>query len=265
MRKTLRVIGYICLSLFSVDFIISVIDWLARWDWMEAFVGTHPRIGAFLRTPFSSMTMAVFGFVALWAERHLKAPNLIARYANFRAIPDLHTTTMRVFFDTQNQVPGWDKVRIDWDWFVEVQFANASETPCTIDGLKVEISLGTWKDKQIFRSEYVEDLDDFDIDMSLDRQGNGHGQRYVGERYRSIPRLMGEIRNKPLLQEIGYRGWLHFKVHQVNQREMDSGKIRIDLWLIDAMQRKHELRFTKKDERNWDKNFYIGPAAKTLR
>ena len=74
---------------------------------------------------------------------------------------------------------------------------------------------------------------------------------------------MGEIKNKPLHQEIGYRGWLHLKVHQVNQREMDSQKIRIDLWLIDAMQRKHELRFRKKDERDWDKNFYIGPAVKT--
>ena len=118
-----------------------------------------------------------FGFVALWAERHLKEPNLIARYANFRAIPDLHTTTMQVLFNSQSKAPGWDEARFDWDWFIEVQFANASETPCTIDGLKAEISLGTWKDKQIFRAEYLEDLDEFDIDMSLDGKGNGHGQR----------------------------------------------------------------------------------------
>lgn len=263
MRQTLRVIGYACLSLFSIEFVIGVIDWFARWEWMEAFMTAHPHVAAFVKSPFSSMTLVVFGLTALWAERRLKQPNLMARYANFRAIPDLHTTSMKVMSDTQNKVPGWDEARFDWDWFVEVQFANASETPCTIDGLKFEISLGSGKDKHIFRAEYLEHLDDFDMDMGLNGKGEPHGVRYVGERYRPIPSLMDAIRNRPLHQEIGYRGWLHFKLHQANQREMGSQKIRIDIWLIDAMQRQHELHFRKKDQKEWDNNFYIGPAVKT--
>jgi hypothetical protein len=212
MRRTLKVFGYACLSLLSVDIFIGVIDWLARWDWLESMMLAHPHVAALVRTPLASLVLLVLGFTFLFAENRLKEPRLVARYANSRVVPDLHTTTMRVVFDSQKKASGWDGTRIDWDLFVEVQFANSSETPCTIDGLKTEVSIGPRWNKHIFRTQYLEDLEDFDMDMRLDNQGKGHGKPIVGDRYQPIPSLMSEIKNKPLHQEIGYRGWLHFKV-----------------------------------------------------
>ncbi len=69
---------------------------------------------------------------------------------------------------------------------------------------------------------------------------------------------MKKIEGVALEQEIGYRGWLHFKVFKVSQSEMDSHKIRINIWIVDANQRKHKLHFKKKDEKNWNTDFYIG-------
>jgi hypothetical protein len=264
MRKALRIFWITFLSLFSADVFIGFIDWLARWDWLESLMLGHPRMASFIKTPFSSLVLLVLGFAFLAAEKRLKEPRIEARYINSRIVPDLHSTTMNVMFDSDMKTPGWDEHKLDWDWFVEVQLANSAETPTTIDSLKHEIFVGSRWNRQVIRTQYFEDLDKFDMDMGLDRQGNHHGKRHAGSRYQPVPSLMDKIINTPLNQEVGYRGWLHFKVFQVNQRDMNSGKIRINIWLIDAMQRKHEIHFRKKDEQSWDNSFYISPVVKSL-
>jgi hypothetical protein len=248
----------------SFNALIGVIDWLGRWDWLKAFMLVHPHIAHFLQTPFASLSLLAVGLLVLWAERRIKQPEIRARYTNFRATPDLHSATMKMLFDAEKKRPGWDEHRFDWDWFIEVQMVNDSETRATFDDLKVEVSTGLLWNKRVFQVQHLEDLDSFDMDMLLDGTGKGHGRRVVGERYRPIPSLMEKIKDIPLEQEIGHRGWLHFKIFQANQREMNNRNIRINIWILDAGQREHKLSFKKKDEKSWDKNFYIGRKVTTV-
>jgi hypothetical protein len=260
MRQTLRLLGIACWLLVSVKTVIATIDWFARWDWLRDFLLSHPRLATLIRTPFGYWSFLILGFLFLYAERRLKQPGIVARRTNSRVIPDLHTATMKVLFDTEKKTPGWDEHRFDWDWFIEVQMTNDSQTPTTIDGLEVTVSVAEKRRKRrTIEAQHLEDLHAFNMDMAFDDQGNPHGKHFVGERYRTVPSLMAKIGDVPLGQEVGYRGWLHFKVKQVNQREMYGGKISINIWLIDAMQRKHKLHFEKNDERNWDRSFFIAP------
>jgi hypothetical protein len=116
-----------------------------------------------------------------------------------------------------------------------------------------------WGRKRIFKAQYQEDLKDFTMDMELNGQGKPHGISFAGDRYSPISSLMEKIHRVPLEREISHRGWLHFKIFQISQMEMNSGRLRIDVSLLDAMQRRHKLDFKKKDEQTWDNNFYILP------
>jgi len=266
MRRNLRTIGYLVLSFSLLDIVIGIIDWYARWEFLKTFMMTYPQIAHFVETPFLSLIFLVLGLSLLWTERRIKEPNIKARYTNSRVVPDLHSVTMQLMIDSAREVPGWDEKRFDWDWFIEVQMANDSETPTTIDDLLVVIStLRSWKNwkKQVFEVRYLEDLEDFDMDMTLNGEGKPHGKRIFGARYQPVSSLMAKIKDTPLRQEIGYRGWLHFKVFQVNQKEMRFNKIKIDIRLIDAMQRSHTPHFKKRDESKWDQTFYISPKVKT--
>lgn len=225
------------------------------------FMSAHPLLAQFLHTPFPYLFFMVIGLLSLWAESRIKEPHIIARYTNFRTIPDLHSATLGTFIDSQQKKPGWDEQRFDWDWFVEVQMLNDAETRTTFDRLEAEFALGPKWRKKVFKFKFLEDLDLFDIDTRLDGAGKSHGQRVFGERYLPIASLVEQIKGVPLEQEIGYRGWLHFKVFQVNQREMDEHKIQINIWIVDANQRRHELHFKKREEGTWDQNFYIGPKG----
>jgi hypothetical protein len=188
--------------------------------------------------------------------------NIVARYTNLRATPDLHSATMGMVFETDQKKPGWDLHRFDWDWFVEIQMVNDSETRATLDHLKIELISGPiWRRKH-FEFKQLEDLDSFEIDTALNGEGRGHSRRIFGERHLPIPDLMKLIKGIPLEQEIGHRGWIHLKVFQVNQREMNNSKIKISIWIVDANQRKHALNFKKKEEKTWDNNFYIGKKSR---
>src|SRR5450755_652334 len=214
---------------------------------MEAFMAAHPHFASIVKTPVSAMALVILGLGSMWAEKHLKEPNLVARYINSRMVPDLSSATMGDVFATENKEPGWDERRFDWDWFIEVQMTNASEISTTIDGLKFKVRIGHLWNKRIFEALYLEDLDKFDRDMSLNDECGSHGKHYAGDRYQPLPSLMLAVKNTPLRQEVSYRGWMHFKVFKVNQREVLSQKFLLDIWLVDAMQRRHELDFKKKD------------------
>src|SRR5271170_5191787 len=139
MRRGLRIFGYLLLSLLSADTLIAIIDWLGRWDWLRGTMLGHPHFAAFVKTPFPNLILLILGFSFLWAERRLREPKLIARYTNSRWMPDLHSATMQMLFDSSGATPGWDEHRFDWDWFIEVQMVNDSDTPATVDGIGVSI------------------------------------------------------------------------------------------------------------------------------
>lgn len=206
MRKALRISAYLFGGLLSVSTIIWCVDWIGRWDWLIAFMLAHPGTALPFRSPIPYAVFLFLGLLSTWTERKVKAPHIAARFVNSRFIPDLHSTTMKVFFESQEKTPGWDEHRIDWDWFIEIQLVNDSEIRATLDRLRVEITLGPRWDREVFKFRHLEDLDLFDMDISLNGEGKGHGQRVFGERYQPVPSLMEKIRNVPLEQEIGYQG-----------------------------------------------------------
>jgi len=258
MRQTLRVVGIGFLSLVSLETLVGILDWVARWDWFSSVILNHPHFAVFVRTPFSYLALILMGFAFLWAEREIKEPKLVGRYTNSRTIPDLKTATMKMLFDSERKAPGWDDARCDWDWFVEIQMANASETPTTVDQLKVKITVGPkWGKKRLAEFYHLEDLDRFEIDFHYGGAGKQQNKPHVGERIQPIPSFMERIRDRPLESEINHRGWLHFKVKQISQREINTGEMRLDIWLIDALQRRHKIQFEKNSDRKWESDFYI--------
>jgi len=120
MRQTLQRVGYGFLLLFSIDLVISLLDWAARWEWFNELMARNPHLAAFIRTPFAGVFLLVFGFGCLFAERRLQLPKVIPRYVNSRQLPNLHTTPMKLVFETEAKTPGWDEYKIDWHWLVEV-------------------------------------------------------------------------------------------------------------------------------------------------
>lgn len=229
------------------------------------FLAAHPLLAQFFHSPIPYLGLLVLGLTSLWAERQIKEPHIAARYGNFRSVPDLHSVTLQMVTDAEHKKPGWDKHRFDWDWFVEVQMVNDSETRTTFDHLKIEITLRQGWCRKPLDFTYLDDLDSFDMDLCLNGEGKDHGRPVQGERYRPVPSLVEKIKGVPLEQEIGYRGWVHFKVPNLSQREVNSEKIRINMWIVDAKQREHELHFRKKDKKSWDNSFFIGPKTSAPR
>ncbi|HEY6251487.1 MAG TPA: hypothetical protein VI685_16130, partial [Candidatus Angelobacter sp.] len=56
---------------------------------------------------------------------------------------------------------------------------------------------------------------------------------------------------------IGYRGWLRIELKQVNQRDVNSRDLKLDIWLEDALQGKHKVNFKRKSDKEWDRSFLI--------
>lgn len=256
MRQALRVLGIACWSLVYAETGIAILDWFSRWDWLKAFMVEHPHFATLIRTPFSYLLLLILGFLFLSAERRLKQPRIVARFVNSRIIPNLKTTTIKAVLDSDAKTPGWEAHKLDWEWFIETQLANDAETPTTIEEVRVRISIKRkWWKREAVKVERSEDFNRFLIDMGIDKNLKGHS--FEGERYRKVSSLMEKIRNVPLTKGIGYRGWLRFKVNQVNQKDMNGGRILVDVWLIDALEGKHKLNYKRKSEETWDNGFYL--------
>jgi hypothetical protein len=224
---------------------------MARWEWLAGFMASHRYISAFVHTPFVYLALLILGFAFLTAERRLKMPNLLGRFVNSQIIPDLHSVTLKDVFDSDSKKPGWDEIKLNWVWFIEVQFVNDSDTRTTIDHIEVEVSTG----KRNEQSRLFEDSGKFKVDMAYDNRSEP--KAYQGERYRNLPSLMQVIKDVPLERGIGYRGWLRVGVKQVNQKDMNGGEIKMDVWLVDALQGRHKVNFKKKSDKTWDTSFLI--------
>ena len=185
----------------------------------------------------------------LWSERKLKLPKIVARYTNARVFPNLHTATMRDMIDTETKTPGWEQRKLDWNWLMEVQLVNDSETPTTIDhvGAKVRINRETKKAK------LVDELSKFIIDMGYD--ANCKSCSFSGEQYRQLPDLLKTLQDKPLTKGIGYRGWIGFEVKQISQGDINRAKL--DMSFVDALGDEHRVNHSKRAEQAWDNSFLI--------
>jgi len=256
VRRILQLVGIFFWSLLSLDIVVGILDWLGRWDWLVSFIGAHPRLASFVRTPFAYLGLLILGFLFLASERFLKQPRLLVRLLNSRTNPDLHTTPVAAVFESQAKTRGWDERKLDWDCFLETQVTNDSDTPTTITRLeaRARVKRNWWKSEEV-KITHSEDFDGFVIDRGIDV--NLKGVKYSGERYIQIPSLMEKIRNLPLTRGIGHGGWLRFRLPQVSQKDINEGNLRIDFWLVDALGGKHKLEHEKKSEQHWDKNFYI--------
>jgi hypothetical protein len=256
MRRALHVLGVGLLSLVSVQIFIELLDWLARWDWLNGFMIGHPHIAAYLRTPISYVALLFLGFGVLRAERRLRQSHLVARLANSRIIPDRHTVTIGDYFANQEKKPGWDKKKLNWEWFAEVQFANDADTPTAIEEAEVRawIRRKPWQRKIRVTAKHQPEIGAYTMDMARNEHCEEHALNGT-ERYREVDGLMDKIKNVHLTRGIGYRGWLRFCIEQVNQRDLPNMKT--DIWLIDALGNRHKVQFDKKIEKKWDRSFYI--------
>jgi hypothetical protein len=257
LRQTLRLLGVGFWSLLSLDILIGAIDWIARWDWLKSFMLAHPLFAAFVRTPFVYAVLLILGFIFLQAERRLKLPKIQARFANSRLIPNLGTTTVQTMFNTEKKKPGWDEEPIDWHWFIEVHLVNDSDTSTVIEDVEIKARTGTsWPKREVLVTHSL-DFRKVQMDKSLNGSGVGHGKKYLGNRYEPLVGLMSAIKGVTLTRGIPYRGWLRIEVPQVCQKDVNTGSISVDIWLIDAFQGRHKLHHKKKSDEKWDKNFFV--------
>jgi hypothetical protein len=252
VRQVFRIIGVSFWSLLSLEILVGIIDWSARWTWVKELLDAHPYLAAFAHTPFVYLALLILGFFFLTAERKLKLPNIHARLINERIMPNLHTVTIDDLFKTERQTPGWDERKLDWWWFVEIQLANDSDTRTTIQTVGGRVTIGRHKgDISLF-----DNLGQFRIDMGIKADGTTNAE-FSGQRHRNLTSLLQTIANEPLERGIGYRGWMRCEVKQISQKDMNSGRVKIHLWLIDALQGRHKVHRRKRREPDWDQSFLI--------
>jgi hypothetical protein len=263
VRRILHVVGISFLSIFSIQTIISIVDWLGRWDWLKGFMDTHPRFAVYMHTPFSYFVLMGLGLAPLWAEKVLKVPRLIAKLTNCRMVPDLTTTPVGLIFDSQSKKPGWDREKVNWEWFPEIRVVNNSDIPTTIERVEIRawIKRGWWSGKENVAITQKQEVDDYEIDLSID--DNFKSLHYTGNRFQTMDNLTDRIRNVHLTRGIGYKGWLRFHVEQVSQADIPL--LELQAFLIDSLDNKHEVQYKKKEEKEWDRNFHINLKTRAAR
>ena len=257
MRRLLRICWISFLSLFTADLLVALADWSARVEWVKSVLTAHPNVAAFVRTPWVMFVLLLLGFGFLWADRKIKLPRISARLVNTKLVPRLRTVTLQQVFDEESKKPGWDQYESDWDWFLEVQMVNESETPTTIEDVEVRVGvvrkflgirLPSWVPwGKTFPCKQVEDFSEHCIHRSvLDIYDNADSK---------IPSLMKEIKGKPLTIGIGHRGWLRFELRKITQHNLCRSEL--EIWLVDALQELHYVRYKKGTEKKWDNSFSI--------
>jgi hypothetical protein len=261
VRKLFWITGFSLLSLFTADFLVSLADWSARLDWVRATLAEHPNVAVAVRSPLLMGLLLLLGFAFLWAERKVKLPRISARLVNCQVVPRMRTITVQALFDAQQEKPGWDRHEGTWDWFLEILLTNEAETPTTIEDvdfrlrriprlLGVRVPWTPWQ--KIFLCKHLTDLNGHCIHKNVSDLFDNADFR--------IPSLIEKTKNVPLTIGIGHRGWLRFESPNITQADLrNSG---LDVWLVDAMEEKHNVRYRRGDEEKWDKNFTIMELAK---
>jgi hypothetical protein len=251
LRQTLRAMGIGFWSLLSLDLLIGLFDYYTRLDFIKGFLANHPRVAEAVHSPLVYLALLVLGFAFIQAERKLKLPHIRARYTNFKVVPNITKIPMKAVFDTEMKKPGWDTQELDWFLFVELQLANETPTPVTVDEVKAKFlaTPASWIEKLLpfkrkpIKVNHVTDFSGYELHL----EGGGYGKGA------EVPNLLKNINGSPLTQGVGHRGWLCFSA-KANQQDLT--KPLLDIWLIDAFGGKHRLDY-EKDESKWDKQAEI--------
>jgi hypothetical protein len=261
MRRLLRLTGIAILMLFSLDFLIWLLDYFARWDFIKSIFERYPKLEWFVHTPYIYVALLAVGFATLYGQYKVRQPYILAWYINARLCPDLHSATLQAMFDTEQKRPGWDtKYKFDWNWFIELRLVNDSDTPTTVHEFEVKVKAGgSWLRRLIHNTRRIEPslIDNMTEFQFYHRQG----YKYDPKKEVRLPSLREKIKDKPLERGIGHDGWIGIHLKQANQREMNN-KPTLYVWVVDAYGNKHPVHLrSRNDERKWDMWFDIVECA----
>jgi hypothetical protein len=251
MRRTIKWTIRICVLLLSIDSFVWIIGWLGRWKWIRGIAVTYPVASSLLHGPMFPILCLGVALVAVYGKDYLKLPNVRAKYTNSITIPVLKKITVKMVVDTQEQNPGWDTQDVEWWWFIEVRLANDSETAITVENIEAKGRVGgnRWIRKLLpftrrtVKMKHIKDISNF---VSSPHEGQ--------PKYEGLPGLFKNIKGIPLEKGVGHNGWICFSL-TATQREL-ADHPSIDVWVIDALDGKHQLIY-KKDDKNWDRSFTI--------
>lgn len=240
-------------SVFSLQFILRIADTYGQWEWFERMLIEHPTLAAIARGPFFPLICLALMVVLVEGRKYFEQARLRSRLTNSKVIGDLTKITMKAMFDadSQSKPPGWDKIELDWVWFVEIQTANESATPVTVD--EVQVSVRCRSEKWKWLPLRVKKLPATPRRIFTDcRMDNNEGLSLDNK---EVPNILDTISGTPMSQGVGYRGWLAFHV-KANQRDMNNGE-GIKVWLVDALRHKHRVRHKRNSEKKWDQTLTI--------
>ena len=237
----------------SLQFILRIADAYGQWEWLERMLIEHPTLATLVRGPYFPLICLAMMVLLVEGQKYFEQARLRSRLTNSKVIGDLTKITMKAIFDadSQSKPSGWDRIELDWLWFVEIQTANESATPVTVDEVEVSVRCRSekWKwlplrlkklpatPRRIF-TEYRMDTNE---GLSLDNK--------------EVPNILDKISGTPMTQGVGYRGWLAFHL-KANQIDMNNGEA-INVWLVDALRHKHKVRYKRNSDTKWDKTLTI--------
>lgn len=240
MRKIIRGVIIICVVALSVDAFLSVADYFGAWEWWHGAVEAHPFLQSIVRGPTFPLLCLGVVVLVIAGDKYLKQPYIVAVYTNVKIIPDLHNVTMKTMMDEEQKNPGWDLHDLKWYWLVELKMVNESEHAVTIDEEEAILRIGA--NKWIRKVPFIRKQQKM-ISVS------STSEFQASPNWSNLESLLDKIKDKPLTRGVKYRGWLGFEV-VANRRDINNSEI--DIWLIDALENRHQLIY-RKDDKKWAK------------
>lgn len=244
MRRPLRILRVVLLYAFSIDLIIALVDYFALWQSLSQFLQSNKLAGMAVRNPLVWAFLLIVILLVPKLEGSIKDSDIVAIYTNRLVCHDLLTTSWGAGMDQMNKTPGWDMRPLNWHIFVEVQLANDSETPGTLEDAEIKVMSGPrfWFKKH-HAATHVKDLS-----KCWKRPGRV-----------PLTALMDATRNVPLTKGIGHRGWLRFHLNDCSIR--DGQTLRYEITLIDALQGRHLVGKKPGSEQHFEQieNIFVDP------
>jgi len=101
MQRLLRIALFLIVTLLSLETLFWVLDNVARWEWVETFVTTHPYLDIVLHSPLMAFVLLWAILAVRWGEKRLKMPEFIVEFSRIDAIPQLSAITAEMVIENQ--------------------------------------------------------------------------------------------------------------------------------------------------------------------
>lgn len=229
MQRFLRIAAFLIVTLLSLETLFWVLDNVARWEWVEAFVSAHPYLAGVLHSPLMAFVL-LWTYVAVrWGEKRLKFPEFIVEFSRMDAIPQLSAITAEMVIE--NQVG-----TVPYDFVLNIYIANRAEVSVFIRDIEASV-----KAKKRFLAKThtlrAETLDGFTLSQDVT---NSHGM--VQKLYTQIQNMLPLIANQGLFAESsGVSGWLRFVTPPFPKETAFS----VSLTIWDGLGRRHKAKELK--------------------